>query len=571
MATIKGQVRRTQLVTTYGVGALIAVGDESFMVAGLDQWPLGEIDLHEPRLERRLQVVGFRQPPASEKKPDVPVIRFPRWHSCPKCGRLADHRTLAGAFDSNTCAHCNRTLVPSRFVVVCAKGHIGEFPYLRWVHEGRPPEGQEHELFLDALGETAGLNDIVIRCSCGRSRSMAGAFTRGAFNGIASCLGQRPWLKAPNEDCGTVIRALQRGASNVWFGSMKSAISIPPWSQAAFQLLNQYWTILRAIPTLAVPETLETLGLGAGAFSIDDLVKAVEDRKALESEDAMAATVTEEEFRRQEYEALQHGQPEDSGSQQFVAIPGQPPDSLKPWLSSVVKVPRLREVRALDGFTRLLPAGLGSDLAPLALEPPNWLPGIEVRGEGVFITLNEDALKKWSDHVEVRQRAAWLNAQYAQRAESWGHAVDRTITPRFLLTHAFAHALINELSLEAGYPAAALRERLYVFDDVAGALIYTATTDSAGSLGGLMAQAEPSRLASTVRGAVGRFSWCSSDPVCIESSAGGADALNLAACHACALLPETSCEEMNALLDRALVVGLPGAPEVGFFASMPSG
>jgi hypothetical protein len=571
MATIKGKVRRSQLVTTYGVGSIVAVQDESFMVAGLDLWPSGELQLHEPRLERRLQVSGFREPPASDKYPDVPVIRFPRWYSCPKCRRLADHRVLAGAFDSNTCGRCNRTLVPSRFVVVCAKGHIGEFPYLRWVHEGKPSEGGDHELYIDTRGETAGLQDIVIRCSCGRSRSMAGAFRRDAFSKIASCLGQRPWLKVPVEDCGTVIRALQRGASNVWFGSQRSAISIPPWSEAAFQVLNSYWTILRAIPESAVHETLVTLGLEQRSFSIEDLVRAVHDRKAIESEDAVGTLVTEEQFRRQEYEALVHGQTEQSGQQQFVAVPGELPTALTPWLSEVVKVKRLREVRALDGFTRLLPPGLGSDLAPLSIEPPTWLPAIEVRGEGLFLTLNENALHQWASNASVRQRAAWLDERYRHRAESWGRAVDRTITPRFLLAHTFAHALINQLSLEAGYPAASLRERLYVFDDVAGVLIYTATTDSAGSLGGLMAQAEPTRLAASILEAVGRFSWCSSDPVCIESTVGGADALNLAACHACALLPETSCEEMNALLDRALVVGTPEEPEVGYFASLLGG
>ena len=571
MPTIKGKVRRTQLVTTYGVGALVAVRDESFMVAGLDQWPSGEMTLHEPRLERRLQVRGFREPPASDERPDMPVIRFPRWHSCPKCKRLADHRTLAGTFDSDTCARCNRTLVPSRFVVVCAAGHISDFPYVRWVHGGKAQEGISHELYIDTRGETAGLKDIVVRCSCGRTRSMAGAFSRDAFKGIASCRGQQPWLKSAAVDCGTVIRALQRGASNVWFGSMRSAISIPPWSEAAFQTLNSYWTILRAIPPGAVRETLEQLGLGESSFSIDDLVQAVADRKSLESTESSDSPVTEEQFRRQEFEALSHGQPEQSGQQQFVAIPGELPQALTPWLSKVVKVTRLREVRALDGFTRLLPPGLGADLAPLSFEPPTWLPAIEVKGEGIFLVLNEASLAEWATREAVRTRAAWLDAQYIERARRWGHVVDRSITPRFLVAHGFAHALINQLSLEAGYPAAALRERLYVFGDAAGVLVYTATTDSAGSLGGVIAQAEPDRLASSVKEAIGRYSWCSSDPVCIESMAVGADALNLAACHACALLPETSCEEMNALLDRALLVGTPDDPGVGYFEGILDG
>lgn len=63
--------------------------------------------------------------------------------------------------------------------------------------------------------------------------------------------------------------------------------------------------------------------------------------------------------------------------------------------------------------------------------------------------------------------------------------------------------------------------------------------------------------------------WCSSDPLCIESEPGGTDALNLAACHCCALLPETSCEEMNLLLDRAGLIGISGQFE-GYFHELLS-
>ena len=568
MAAIKGQVRRSQLVTTYGVGSVVALGDESFMVAGIDRWPKGEPDLHEPRLERRLGVIGFRQPPAREEKPDVPVVRYPRWYSCPKCRRLATHKTLAGAFDSNKCARCARTLVPSRFVVVCAKGHVSDFPYMRWVHEGKAAEGVDHELYIEAGGATAGLRDIRVSCSCGRTRTMDGAFDRNAFQKIASCRGERPWLQAPAEDCGTAIRALQRGASNVWFGALRSAISIPPWSEAAFQLLNTHWSILRAIPDNAVRGTIENLKLAREGFSVDDLVQAVEDRKALEISEAQQTTVTEEEFRRQEFDALSRGQPETSSQQQFVAVRGDVPASLRPWFSRVMKVKRLREVRALQGFTRLLPPGLGSDVAPLSVEPEPWFPAIEVKGEGIFLVFDEARLSGWQRAPAVVERAAWINARYIERAQAWGHQVDRTITPRLVAVHTFAHALINQLSLEAGYPAASLRERLFVFDDAAGVLVYTATTDSAGSLGGVIAQAEPERLVGSVREAIGRYSWCSSDPVCIETTAAGADALNLAACHACALLPETSCEEMNALLDRGLLVGTPEDAAIGLFAEL---
>jgi hypothetical protein len=134
-----------------------------------------------------------------------------------------------------------------------------------------------------------------------------------------------------------------------------------------------------------------------------------------------------------------------------------------------------------------------------------------------------------------------------------------------VLLHTLAHVLINEWSLEAGYPAAALRERLYAADGMAGVLVYTATSDSAGSLGGLVAQGEPDHLDRTIRSAVHRAEWCSSDPLCVESEASGTGGTNLAACHACVMLPETSCEHNNILLDRALLVGTPEDPHSGFF------
>jgi hypothetical protein len=106
---------------------------------------------------------------------------------------------------------------------------------------------------------------------------------------------------------------------------------------------------------------------------------------------------------------------------------------------------------------------------------------------------------------------------------------------------------------------------------MAGLLVYTATSDSAGSLGGVIAQADPGRLEVTIQEALERVSWCSADPLCSESEAAGVDSLNLAACHACVLLPEVSCEEMNVLLDRGLLTGTPGNPSLGLFAGSKVG
>jgi hypothetical protein len=148
-----------------------------------------------------------------------------------------------------------------------------------------------------------------------------------------------------------------------------------------------------------------------------------------------------------------------------------------------------------------------------------------------------------------------------------GRAATSPVSPRFVLLHTLAHVLINEWSLDGGYPASALRERLYANDPMAGILIYTATSDSAGSLGGIVAQGDPERLVATMESALGRASWCSNDPLCMESEASGVDSVNMAACHACVLLPETSCELNNSFMDRAMLVGTPSGEVPGFFQS----
>lgn len=564
MPAIKGAVRRSQVVTTYGVGAIVALGDESFMVAGIDRWGISAPNLHERRLERELMVSGFVVPPATDEG-DIPVVRFPRWYSCPKCQRLDEHRKLTN-FESNVCGDCSRTLVPSRFVMVCPRGHIDDFPYMRWVHNGKPEEGVPHILSIEAKGATASLRDIEIRCSCGRKRTMDKAFDKFALRDVTKCFGNRPWLGRDQEDCDQSVRTLQRGASNVWFGSHRSVISIPPWSDTAFQLLDRHWDIFRALSPAVLGPTIESIGLTGGTgFTTDDLVEAVHERKR--RQEGAEGPTSEEAIRHDEYRALTAGQEDKPGSQ-FAAHEVEPPESLRATIAKVMLVTRLREVRALQGFSRVLPPAGGDTLAPLFTSDPRWRPAIEVRGEGLFLTLDPGWLADWEAKPEVVARIRKLNARYAARAERWGQAPDRQITPRLMLIHTLAHAVIDQLALDAGYPAAALRERLYVGPEMSGFLVYTATTDSAGSLGGLVAQGEPLRLEQAIASAVARASWCSADPICVETEAQGADGLNLAACHACSLLPETSCEEMNILLDRALLVGTPEDSSIGFFAGM---
>jgi hypothetical protein len=562
-----GEVRRSQLITTYGVGAVLALEDEAFMVLGIDRWDVDGPTMHEPRLERELRVQGFVVPPATNGN-DVPVVRFPVWHSCPSCRKLAEHNKFT-AYHRNQCNVCGVPLIPSRFVMVCARGHIDDFPYFQWVHAGHKGRSDKHELRIESAGNTASLAAIVISCSCGAVASMEGAFGRQALASITRCRGRRPWLSSDEDPCDETPRTLQRGASNVWFPVVRSAISIPPWSEGAYKLVNRYWTALKAIPEFALADTIDNMRIAAeGEYAVEDLVAAVVQRKAREE----GREEPDAPLKEQEYEALVRGKGERSRLQEFVCTPAASIGRVaEDYFDKVMLVKRLREVRALAEFTRLHPPGPTDPRerrAPLAEQPTGWLPGVEVTGEGVFLRLRADRLAAWEENATVIDRSEQIKSNYAQRFADAGVPPDREISPRLLLIHSLAHALINQWALDSGYPAASLRERLYVSDDMAGLLIYTATSDSAGSLGGVVAQADDGRLDGALSEAVTRSSWCSADPLCIETEAAGVDALNLAACHACLLLPEVSCEEMNVLLDRALLVGLPGEPEVGFFRAL---
>jgi hypothetical protein len=558
-----GDVRRAQIVTTYGVGALVAFDDKSYMIAGLDYWTVGEPDLMEPRLARRLRVSGFILPPAEQEKKDVPVIRFPLWHSCADCNLLQEHKSL---LEEIRCRACDGRLVPSRFVICCPKGHIDDFPYFRWVHAGKEKTEAKHGLYIETSGASASLQGLLVKCICGAGRTMHGAFAK---NAIGKCSGQRPWIGGDAEDCSEIARTLQRGASNVWFSHVESSLSIPPWSDAVFTVLDRHWTVLKTLRNREIlKNTLSQMkSVLASGFDLDEIVDVALQRQAGES-----AEDDDRDLKLEEYRALCHGYPQTHQGDEFVCLPAK---ELTKFIVGVFQrvmlVTRLREVRALRSFTRLLPFAPGAaykDFPPLSQEPLDWLPAIEVNGEGVFFEFELKRLAQWENRADVKERASSIHFHYLDMLRQSQVISSLVVTPRLLLLHTFAHAIINQWSLECGYPAASLRERLYVSDEMAGVLIYTATGDSAGSLGGVIGQAKADRLEPGIREGIYRASWCSGDPVCIEAEAQGTNSLNRAACHACVLLPEVSCEFGNVFLDRGMLTGWPEHTSAGFFSDV---
>lgn len=285
-------------------------------------------------------------------------------------------------------------------------------------------------------------------------------------------------------------------------------------------------------------------------------------------------------YRRQEYLAFCRDGAEGTPKTNLL-VKSAPIDSYGSLISNffdrIALVHKLRETRAFNGFSRIFSGGFQTDAdrwGLIALNKKNWLPAIVVRGEGIFLRFRISAIADWESrwgeaHMtrleKLNQTLADLRTRRRQPSLS--------VTPRLVLLHTFAHQLINQLVFDCGYGSASLRERIYYSDDqepMAGVLIYTAESDSEGSMGGLVHMGQPGLLDKVVARAVDRSRWCSSDPVCIETYGQGPDNCNLAACHACALLPETSCEQQNRLLDRGVVSGTLMTPGSGFFQLYPT-
>ena len=601
--------------------------DESLMTAGLDAWPFArqrcpdEWVVTEERLQARLRVGHFRLPPdfrdpgPGVRNPGhrVPFVRFPRWHYCPREGVMQYLPLFGEARDRCPCGPGLRCAqipptrrpfpIPVRIVAACERGHIQDFPFVEWVHGGANP-GPDHRLRYVPGRSSASLAGIRIECSCGDGRSLAGAFDHDPISGGSlhrlgiDCAGHRPWLgesdgpsaHQPSSRCGQFLRVLQRGASNVYFPVSFSSIYLPLWGEGADP------DVIQALEDPVVWDLLSN-GLDEGRFipadrcetiarmrRIDPEVLRAAAQRRLDGVAALPQPVTEEEFRRHEYDAFRDGRGDPNTDLAVevheVAEYGAPLTGL---VRRVCLIRKLRETRVLAGFTRIFPpAGLDAtsdtttparrdQVQPLSVERDvGWLPAIVVRGEGIFIEFDASAIAQWQESGEPAGRLAGLVHQYnLKRSERQLPA--RIISPKCGLLHTLAHVLIRQLSFDCGYGSASLRERIYCettagSDPMQGVLIYTASGDSEGTMGGLVRQGEPGRLEETFSTGLSTAGWCSSDPVCIESSGQGADNANLAACHGCVLLSETSCEEGNRLLDRALLVGALGDPSVGFFA-----
>lgn len=607
-----GELRPSQLIFTFGIGSLVDLPNMSAMVMGLDDWDTSYCkEVEEDRLvaaiQKRLgpQLSRLYLPPIKPEGMDrdpaapgigVPVVPFPRWLRCSLCDTLAGvesgvfklvqdrYRPDKTEYVHQGCLKSQSGKPPSaisvRFLLACREGHLTDFPWLNFVHKGNVP-CRPATLSMREFGASGDASDIVVKChSCGVERRMGDAFDPDAQY---SCSGHHPHLRLIEHDCKEQAKPILLGASNSWFASSLSALSIPRATDKLGKMVEEQWKELKDTEDIdevrllrkKIQKFQSLIPLFSG-FKDEQIWAAIEAKRA-----GGGGKLPPEDLKLPEWEVF--SDPDAAAeNRDFKLKRVAPPKGFEAFFEDTVLVERIREVRALLGFTRIesnadfAEATVLKDgrLTKLCRESPKWLPASEVRGEGIFLRIREEALLAWQAKPEVQQ----LQQEFLDAHKAWRRL--RKLEPlqegfpgiRLVLLHSLAHALMRQIVLDCGYTAASVRERLYSRQPreeggpMAGILLYTAAPDSEGTLGGLVELGDPLTLSRHLQQGLESMRLCASDPLCADHRP---DTLGRgiqgACCHACQFAPETSCERGNRYLDRSVLVNTFSARGTAFF------
>lgn len=594
-------VRAAQAVLQYGVGAMVDFPDQTLITAAPEYWN-DTMKIYDDRFAKALGVDYFAVPT------DISYARFPEWYFCPKCRKFQPIRLWISEYKKKAkektlesdqhmvkhmqCLNCHQDLVVARIVTVCERGHINDFPWVKWVHKQskKPICGHPSLKFKTGASGTEGLEGLSISCSCGAYATLKGAFDKERFEKLDKeadtndfrCEGGHPH-KHIKERCTCYPRTVQRGSSSVYFPVIYSSLVIPPYADKLNTRIEKSKAFADCITIIEdedpddrintikkrLTKWVEKIALEIGAVKSD--IERVLSSKWLD-EGNIEIDVTSVKYRAEEYEALSGEISTPSGALGDFSRESMNSDDYKvPYIKSISLIDKVRVVNALIGFSRLNPVISKNDAGFVHIKETDtrWYPAYEVRGEGIFIEFDQSDIDNWiSNNPSVVERAKRISDNYA--ISFIGKSHPRIITPKFIMLHTLSHLLIKQLSFECGYSIASLSERVYCAEkndgkQMAGIFIYTASGDSEGTLGGLVRQGRPDAFSRIFKKAVVNAQTCSNDPVCILSHGQGRESLNLAACHTCALLPETCCEERNGFLDRGLIVGTYRDKEIGFY------
>ncbi len=589
-----GELRPSQIIHTFGIGAVVDLPEISVMVMGLDEWSVRPgTEIGEERLLRAVQyelgtqVKALYPPPVpAEDMPMIglPVAPFPRWMVCPHCRLLSPIddglfrlKTEYNRPDKTRYVHegCRKrgappTVLPVRFLVACERGHLDDFPWHFFVHRGEPcGNPNQGTLRLYERGVSGEASDIVVECEgCGARRNMAEAFGDERKKHLPACRGRHPHLREFDPTpCPEQMRGMLLGASNSWFGLNLAVLSVPTSSDRLGQLVDEHWATLDNAIDVQNVQLIRQLGqINRLHEYTDDEIWACIEQKRERAPDAPEP----HSLKGPEWRTLID--PANAPTlTDFQISEVAPPDGYQHLLERVVLAHRLREVRAMIGFTRIVSPGSfaeasevpGEARVSLTRQEPTWVPATEVHGEGIFLQFTEARIAEWL----ARRSVAAYEWEFFKSHRSW-RTSRRIAEPganypglRYVLLHTLSHALMRQIALKCGYTAASIRERIYalppehVEGPMAGILLYTAAPDSEGTLGGLVRLGDPTELGRHLDLALEQMRLCASDPLCAEHAPlTEPHSLHGAACHACLFAAETSCERGNRYLDRSLLV-----------------
>ena len=548
MAVEGNILRQTQVVTTFGPGSLVDLPKQSVIIGGLDDWKMnGRRRIQEERLEAKLRVLlnvpalELYEPPAFDDDaaqnggppPRFIAARvFPHWYVTQEPAadggqfrrrRLVGEAALSRGEYRDPDDKRKKPVVPVRFVAACPKGHVEDVDWRVYIHHGVTE--CTRTLWLEERGTSGDVADVVVGCDCGLERRLLDAVSVGT-RALGGCAGKRPWLGPfAFETCNENRRLLIRTASNAYFPELISAISLPNEDAALKAAVDRWWTDLQKIVDPAMLRLVRGFHSqldadldGHGDGEVMSAITRRRDGTGAPGDDALKPA---------EFDVMASGKAsfgKDVPDSNFFA---ETLDQAK-WrkarepllapIERVVVIRRLREVIAQTGFTRFDPLApdedgeleIGVERAALA-RSVSWLPAVEHRGEGVFIQFRTEDIQHWRNLDAVRSREEALRTGF--RLWKSDHSKSRREFPGvvYMMLHSLAHMLLTAIALEAGYAASSLRERIYASDQRYGILIYTATSGSEGTLGGLVASAES--IGRHLRRAVETALLCSNDVI----------------------------------------------------------
>lgn len=588
-------VRLSHLLRHSAVGAIVRGPDYLMTVRDIRDWKqpdgsvAGRVIPYVEQVKSALDITQeLREPPTATVSDKgkvegawIPAQRFPAWMMCPSC-HLMYYQPWKNGDDLALprCGHqaCKKKseLGQVSWVLIHKAGHMADLPWHRLAHTtARTPDQKQcardnRAAYLRLSPKPGGGREL----RCDRCKAFS-HFNDSAHLSFEQTWRQ-PWLREPPEaDDDSPGIVVEINDARVHSSIVRSALVIPPESRIRkgsivdrlYSSSDKRRKIAQAKPGLPREQSIAAV---ASEFhcSKDEVEKAlaeIEDGYPLYGRNITHGLLLESE-----YEALIQQIPDMEDDEDFVTR-----HMTKEWqaltekvlgdsrskkvlaaVDRVIVVNRLKEIMALMGFQRMG----GAKVPPDIIGESNWLPALELYGEGVFFTLDQPTLQRWESDPTILERAEDFDRRY--QADGQKFEPDITVDPRFLLLHTISHMLIRELESEAGYPAASIKERIYCSTGgkvpMSGILIYVAVPDVVGSLGGLAELAESVRFLRLLTRVFDHADWCSFDPVCSEHEGQGPSLLNRAACHACALVPEPSCAYGNMLLDRTFLKGSRG-------------